>query len=341
MAQTSARPAVLDMVFGFRNAQIIHAAARLGLADLLADGPRTSADLAKQTDTHQPSLYRLLRALAVLGVVAQIDADSFELAAGGEPLRADAPASVREIIMLFCGEAVWRVWGELLYSVRTGDYAWERVTGQPPFEYMADHPELSATFNAAMSEATRVAVPDIIAGCDFSRFRTLTDVGGGDGTLMAAILAAVPALKAVLFDLPAGLQRAGGNLEAAGVADRCQVVAGDFFESVPAGGDAYLLKSVIHDWDDDRATAILRRCREAMPPDGTLLLIEPILPPLIDSVEAAGTVMSDINMLIATGGRERTEEEFRALLTASGFSPATITGPLSRARFRVIEATPA
>jgi hypothetical protein len=340
MAQTDARPPVLDMVFGFRNAQIIYVAARLGLADLLAGGPRTSADLAKETDTHQPSLHRLLRALAVLGIVRQTDVETFELAAAGDPLRADAPASVRELILLFCGDEVWRVWGELLYSVRTGDYAWERVTGQPPFEYMADHPELSATFNAAMSAATRVAVPDIIAGCDFSRFRTVTDVGGGDGTLMAAILAAVPSLTGVLFDLPGGLERAGGTLEAAGVADRCQVVAGDFFESVPAGGDAYLLKSVIHDWDDERAIAILRRCREAMPPGGTLLLVEPILPPVTDSLEAAGTVMSDINMLIATGGRERTEEEFRALLTASGFSPTTVTGPLSRARYRLIEAAP-
>jgi hypothetical protein len=168
MAQTDARPQVLDMVFGFRNAQIVYVAARLGLADLLAGGPRTSADLAKETDTYQPSLYRLLRALAVLGVVQQTDVETFELASAGDPLRADAPA-------------------------------------------------MSATFNAAMSEATRVAVPDIIAGCDFSRFRTVTDVGGGDGTLMAAILAAVPSLTVpsltgVLFELPGGLERAGGTL---------------------------------------------------------------------------------------------------------------------------------
>ncbi|HEY7485070.1 MAG TPA: methyltransferase [Streptosporangiaceae bacterium] len=340
MAAQDARTAMLNMVFGFRDAQIIYVAARLGLADLLADGPRSSADLAKQTDTHQPSLYRLLRALAILGAVAEVERDRFELTETGRPLRADVPGSVRGLVMLFGGEEVWRTWGELLYSVRTGKYAWEHVTGQRPFDYFAGHPELSATFNKAMSEGTRAAAPDLIKAYDFARFTTLVDVGGGDGTLIAEILAAAPSLRGVLYDLPAGLEHADRTLAAAGVAGRCQVVGGDFFESVPAGADAYLLKSVIHDWDDDQATAILRRCREAVPPDGTLLVVEPILPPTIDSTEAAGTVMSDLNMLVATGGRERTEEEFRALLAAAGFTMTSLTGPLWRANYRIMAAAP-
>ncbi|WP_433328397.1 methyltransferase [Spirillospora sp. CA-294931] len=339
MAEASVRSTFLDMVFGYMPAQIIQVAAKLRIADLLAGGARTSGELAGEVGAHGPSLYRLLRALAALGAVTEVEHDRFELTADGARLREDAPDSIRGLVMLFCGDEVWASWGDLVHSVRTGEPAWDKVTGMSPFEFLATRPEQSATFNAAMAEHTRDVAPQLVEAYDFARFGTLADLGGGDGTLIASILAAVPAMRGVLFDLPAGAEGADATLKAAGVADRCRVVPGDFFASVPSGQDAYLLKSVIHDWDDERAAAILKRCREAVSRDGTLLVVEPVLPP-VAGAESRGTVMSDINMLVATGGRERTEAEFRALLTASGFAVTSIGDPIPSG-YRVIEAAPA
>jgi hypothetical protein len=331
-------PNLLDMVFGYATAQIIHVAARLGIADQLADGAKTSAQLAAATATHASSMYRLLRALACLGVVTEIERDRFELAPAGAQLRIDAPDSVRALVMLFCGDEVWRSWGELEYSVRTGRPAWERVTGMSSFEFFAQHPDQSATFNAAMADHTRSVAPAIIGSYDFSQFATLVDVGGGDGTLIAAVLSAVGGMQGVLYDLPAGVEAAAKTLAAAGVTDRCRVVTGDFFASVPDGADAYLLKSVIHDWDDERAAAILRSCRRAMPAGGKVLVVEPVLPPNVESPESTGTVMSDINMLVNTGGRERTEDEFRDLYASADFE---LRGIFGEGDYRVLEGTPA
>lgn len=317
-------PNVFDRVVGYAPAQIIAVAARLGIADQLAGGAMTSGELAAATGTHAPSLYRLLRALACLEVVAEVGPDRFELTPAGVALRSDAPGSIRALAMLLCSDEAWRSWGELEYSVRTGKPAWDRVTGMSAFEFFTQHPEQSATFNAAMAEYTRSVAPAIVAGYDFSRFATLVDIGGGDGTLIAAILNAVPGLGGVLFDLPAGVERSAKTLAAVGVADRCQVVTGDFFTSVPEGADAYLLKNVIHDWDDERAVAILRSCRRAMTAAGTLLLAEQVLPPQVESPEVTGMVLGDLQMLVLTGGRERTAEEFRALFTAAGFELTTI-----------------
>lgn len=338
MMQEDPAPNLLEMVFGYAPAQIIHVAARLGIADQLADGALTSTDVAAATDTHSPSMYRLLRALACFAVVTEVEPDRFELTSAGASLRSAAPDSIRALVMLFCGDEVWRSWGELEYSVRTGKPAWEHVTGLSSFEFFAQHPEQSATFNAAMAEHSRSVAPAIIASYDFSRFGTLVDVGGGDGTLVAAVLKATPGLRGVPFDLPAGVEMAAKTLDAAGVADRCDVLTGDFFTSVPEGADAYLLKSVIHDWDDERAVEILRSCRRAMPAAGTLLVVEPVLPPRVDSPEVTGTVLSDINMLVNTGGRERTEDEFRALYSAAGFELTAVLG--EGTNYRVMGGSP-
>jgi hypothetical protein len=332
-------PSLLDMVFSYMPAQVIHVAARLGIADHLAGGAMTSAALAALTKTHAPSMYRLLRALACLGVVAEVEPDRFTLEPAGAPLQTKAPDSVRALVMLFCGDEAWRSWGELEYSVRTGQPARERVTGMASFEYFAQHPDQAATFNAAMADHTRAVAPPILAGYDFSRFGTLVDVGGGDGTLIAAILNAVPGMRGVLFDLPAGVEAAARTLQAAEVTDRCRVATGDFFTSVPEGADAYLLKSVIHDWDDERAVAILRNCRRAMPATGTVLVVEPVLPLKVESPEITGAVMSDINMLVNTGGRERTEDQFRALFASAGFELSKIISV--GADYHVIEGSPA
>ncbi|GLZ14553.1 methyltransferase [Actinomadura sp. NBRC 104425] len=334
------RSPLLDTAFGFMPAQIVYTAVELGLADALADGPRTAGELAERTGTHAPSLLRLLRALTVLGAVRQQEPDLFALTDEGRRLRRDVPDSIRGMVGLFCAPEVWRCWGQLPEAVRTGEYVWEQVTGETTFEYFARNPELSATFNAAMAEATRNVAPALVKAHDFGRYRTIADLGGGNGTLLAAILSAVPGPKGVLFDLPAALEHAGRTLEEAGVADRCEVVAGDFFQAVPEGADAYVIKSVIHDWDDEKAAALLRTCRAAMTPAARVLIVEPVLPPLV-TPELHAALMSDVNMLLTTGGRERTEAEFRDLLASAGLATVSVSGPLGHAGYRIIEAAPA
>ncbi|WP_111832244.1 methyltransferase [Actinomadura madurae] len=333
------RSPLMDLAFGFMPAQIIYAAAEIGLADAFdGDMPMSSTELAKETGAHAPSLHRLLRGLTGLGVVEQRDRDLFSLTAEGRRLRADAPDSIRSLIRLFCGPEVWRTWGDMTETLRTGEYAWERVTGRTPFEFFASAAEPSATFNRAMAEHTRDVAPGVIEAHDFGRYGTVADLGGGDGTLLAAILRAHPGLRGVLFDLPAGLAAAPGTL--ADVAGRAEIVPGDFFASVPGGADAYVLKSVVHDWHDEKAAAILRNCRAAMRPDARMILLEQVMPEIV-APESAGIVRNDLNMLVATGGRERTEAEYRDLLDGAGFTVVALTGPLPPAAYHVIEAVPA
>ncbi|MFI0453858.1 methyltransferase [Actinomadura sp. 6N118] len=334
-----ARSPLLDFAFGYMPAQMLYAAAELRLADALTGGARTSGELAGETGTDPHALHRLLRALTCLGVLTQDGPDRFALTEEGRRLRTDAPDSIHGLLELFCGPDVWRSWGDLMETLRTGEPAWSRVTGMTSFEYLAEHHEQSVTFNKAMSEHTREVAPAFIEGYDFTRFGTIADLGGGDGTLLAAILRAVPAARGVLFDLPAGLKEADATLRAAGVADRCELVPGDFFESVPRGADAYLLKSVIHDWDDEQSVAILRTCRAAASADAKVLLLETVIPEMV-TPEHRGIAMGDMNMLVCTGGRERTEEEFRQLLEAAGFALAGVTGPLPPSNYCVIEGTP-
>jgi orsellinic acid C2-O-methyltransferase len=226
---------LVDVAFGAMTAKVVYAAAELGVADLLAEGVRTSEELAERTGTHEPSLRRPLRALAGMGVLAQTGPERFELAQLGQQLRADAPGSVRELLRMRLGPEFWRSWDELVASLRAGEAGWERANGLPLYQFYERHPGRAATFNATMALQTRAVAPAIIAAYDFSRFATVVDVGGGDGTFLAELLRAHPDLHGVLFDLPAGLAGAAGTLAASGVADRCRVVAGDFFASVPEG----------------------------------------------------------------------------------------------------------
>jgi orsellinic acid C2-O-methyltransferase len=336
---TDPRGVVAPLLFGFFPNQVLHVAATLALPDRLLDGPRTSDDLAAETGTHGPSLYRVLRALACFGIVAETGPGTFALGPHGRSLLTDDPASLRHLVLLFSGDGVWRSWGELGETVRTGEPAWDRVTGRSAFEFMADDPDYRAMFNRAMGEGTRNAVAGVLEVGDFGRFGHVTDVGGGDGTLLAAVLAAHPGLRGTVFDTADGMAEAAPVLAAAGVADRCTAVAGDFFAAVPAGADAYLIKSVIHDWDDEKATAVLVRVREAMPAGATLLVVEPVMPDTPSpSPDVLMMVMSDLNMLVCTGGRERTEAEFRALLTGAGFALTRITPATGPTNFSVLEA---
>jgi orsellinic acid C2-O-methyltransferase len=305
-----------NVVYGFMPAQILHVGARLKIADELAGGPRTLTELAAATSTHAPSLRRLLHGLACLEVLVETTEGTFELTATGQQLREGVPNSIRSAVLLFCSADMWRSWSALEHSVRTGGAAWDHVHGKGFFDYLDDHPAESAVFNAAMADRARAAIPHIISGYDFSRFTRLVDVGGGNGQLLAEVLASTRELRGVLFDLPAGVADAPDVLST--VRHRCEITSGDFFEEVPRGGDAYLLKSVIHNWDDERATTILRNCRAAMPQTGTLLLVERVMPARL--TPAAGRVVwSDVNMLVNTRGRERTEDEYRALFEAAGF----------------------
>jgi hypothetical protein len=339
-APPNARERLLPMLFGFYPAQVLHTLVRLDIPDLLANGPVGVGQLAGRSGTHPPSLHRLLRAATGLGLLAAAG-DRYELTDAGGQLRSGVPGSLRNLVLLFNGDAAWRSWGQLEQSVRTGEPAYRQVVGQEPFEYLAEHPAEEAVFNEAMSEATRASAAAVVAACGFTGGPKVADLGGGNGTLLATLLTAHPAASGVLFDTPSGLRDAERTLTSAGVRQRCAIVPGDFFTGVPPGCDGYLIKSVIHDWDDELATRILRRCREAMPRAAVLYLAEPVVP--ADPGELAGTgttLMSDLNMLVCTGGRERTEAEFGARLAAAGLALRSVTRCAPPTQFSVLRAVP-
>ena len=332
--------ALLQLISSYTSAQVVHAAAKLRLADLLAEGPRSIEDLAEATDTHAPSLARLVRALAALGIVTEAGDDQVALTALGSPLRSDAPDSIRDAVLFLVGEWAWRAWGDLLYSVRTGEPAFDRIFCMSNFEYWEHNPEAGALHEAFFRTMARTANGPIVTAYDFSCFATIIDVGGSTGALLASILRAHPAARGILFDLPHVVAGAEHVLAEAGVAERCEIVGGSVFDSVPPGGDAYLLKYIIHDWYDERALVILRRCREAMAPRSVLLLVEQLLPEHLEAGAAAqGLARLDLQMLVLTpGGRERTEQEFRSLLAEAGFALQKMIPTASP--FRILEAIP-
>jgi hypothetical protein len=293
----------LGLLGGYRNTALLYVAAKLGLADLLADGPRSSAELARSLGAHAPSLHRVMRGLVMLGVCSEEHDGRFNLTTLGTWLRADAPGSLRGWAIL-CGEEHVGAWGGLLHSAMTGGTAFNRVFGMSGWEHRQQH-------------GTAWATGSILAAYDFSSFRTVADVGGGHGMLLAAILKAYPSVAGILFDQPHVVAGALSHLEAAGVAARCKVVGGSFFDRMPDGADVHILKHVIHDWDDDRGLAILRNCHSASKEQGTLLLIERVMPVRVE--EDPDVIMTDLHMLALTGGRERSEGEYGALLAASGF----------------------
>lgn len=328
-----------QIIDGMWMTQATYVVAELRVPDLLATGPKSADELARATECHTPSLRRLMRALVTLELCKEREDGSFELTPMGSLLRSDAEDSVRSWA-IFRGKYHWSTWGNLLYSVKTGESARQLLTGTEGFEHLERDPERAAVFNRAMVELTRLVSREVARTYDFSGIRRIVDVGGGHGELLAAILAAYPQMRGVLFDLAHAIETARQHLEQAGVAERCELATGSFFESVPGGSDAYLLKSVIHDWNDERSIAILKTCREAMAPGAKLLLVERIMPERIEASPPHQSVaQSDLNMLVGPGGRERTEAEFRALLSSAGFRLVRIlpTGPNSG----IIEGVPA
>jgi hypothetical protein len=310
----SPRRILAQLLVGNQVQQAIHVAARLGLPDLLRDGPRPSAELARAAGADPGALRRLLRALASFGVFAEDGDGRFGLTPLASLLRDGVPDSMRAFA-LWSGGVSYQAFGGLEYSVRTGSPAFEHIYGEDFYAYLARDRDAGALFDELMAWNT-APVAGTVAAYDLAGVRTLVDVGGGCGELIAAVLRAHPALRGVLVDRPAVIERARGVLGAAGVADRCATVCGDILEAVPAGGDAYLLKNVVHGLDDDRAARLLANCRRAMAAAGRLLLVEFVMPPGNDPFP--GKLM-DLLMLVGCRGRERTEDEFHALFGAGGF----------------------
>jgi hypothetical protein len=294
--------------------QAIHVAAKFALADLVANGPKSIEELAEATHTHGSSLGRFLRALTSLGIFSEDTTGRYRQTALSDTLRSDHPESIRPSAMMLGAHFVWKPSGALEETVRTGQPSFERVYGAPFFEYLAGHSDDAAVFNAAMSSAADY-LSAIVGAYGFSKFERIVDVGGGHGRLLAGILSANPRLRGILHDLPAVVAGASALREEP-ISQRCEIIGGDFFKDVPAGADAYIMKGIIHDWNDEAALKILKNCRRAIRSDGTLLLVEAVLTPSTDPTRA----LMDMLMMVLTSGRERTESEFRSLLQEAGFS---------------------
>jgi hypothetical protein len=324
------------LIDSYLTTQLLYVAARLGVADVLADGPRSGREIAEVVGADPDVLGRLLRGLVLEDVLAEEDDGRFALTAIGEGLRDGVAGSLRGAA-LARGALYWSAAAGLSQAVTEGGTAFEHVHGEPFFVHLAADPEREAAFQASMADRAQREAADVVAAYDFAGLRTLVDVGGGSGVLLEAILRAAPELRGVLVDRPEAVQRAAGRLAAAGLDDRSECVVGDFFDSVPPGADAYLLSRVIHDWDDADAERILTTCREAMPAGGRLLVVDAIVPERAhDGPEA---VRMDIHMLILFSARERTEAQFRRLLASAGLDLRRVVPSGSPAGLSVIEAT--
>ena len=327
--------AVLRMVTAPWISQAIHCAAKLGVADRLADGPRSTDDLARATGAHAPSLGRLLRALASVGVFAS-DPAGWRLTPLGTALR-DVPGSARGFTVMFGDPFHWMPLGYMLASVQTGAPAFDRVFGEPFFDYLTKHPADAAVFDEAMTSISSNEVRALLDAYDFSSCRHVVDVAGGRGHVLAAILARTPQLRGTLVDLPHAIAGARAALAGSPVVDRISFVEGDFFSAIPAGGDAYFLKHIVHDWDDERAITILKNIRKVIPQDGRLLVAEGIVPP--GDAPAFAKVL-DLEMLLVTAqGRERTHDEYRAVFASAGFELSRVVP--TAAEIAMIEGRPA
>jgi hypothetical protein len=326
---------LFQIITGYRVTQMIYVVVKLGIADLLKEGPESAEALAKTTHVHARSLYRILRALASVGIFAEDEQGRFGLTPLAELLQSGVSGSQRPATLYMAESPQWQSWGDLLSTVTTGEPAFRRLYGMDPWKYRAGNPESNAIFDNYMTANTTSQAAAVVAAYDFSSIGTLVDVGGGHGALMSAVLKANPDLHGILCDAPHVVNGARSLLEAEGVLDRCETVSCDFFSSVPEGGDAYILKSIIHDWDDESAVAILRSCRRAMPEYGRLLLVENVIPPGNDPHPGK---MVDVHMMVVLGGRERIEPEYRTLFVEAGFKLTKIVP--TREALSIVEARP-
>jgi hypothetical protein len=303
------------MITGYWISQAIYAVAKFGIADLLKGGARTAEELASATSTNADALYRLLRALASVGIFAEGPVRHFSMTPLAEPLQGDVPGSKRALALM-SGDEQFRAWSEIAYSVQTGKTAFDKVFGKPIFDYLSEHAEKASIFDAAMVGIHGRESAAILDGYDFSGIGVLADIGGGNGSQITAVLQRHTTMKGILFDLPHVIDRAKERIETAGIANRCQLISGSFFDAVPAGADAYFLRHIIHDWDDEKSLTILRNCHQAMSSKAKLLVIESVIPP---GNEPFGGKFLDLVMLLIPGGKERTLDEYRTLFGKGGF----------------------
>ena len=327
---------LFQMTMGGLVTQLLHVAAALNLADELADGAKPVEALARATGVDAAALHRVLRALASLGVFTEVEYGWFGLTPLADRLRSDVPGSFR-IMPIYLGEELYRAFGNLLDVVRTGEPVFANLYGMDYFAYLGQNAAAGQTFNAAMTALGAVAETGaVVAAYDFTWARTVIDVGGGHGDLLAAILEANPGLRGVLFDLPAVIDAEQSAAMLSPLADRAESKAGDFFSAVPSGGDVYVLKRIIHDWDDERCITLLRNCRQAMAPDSRLLIVEDALP---DGDAPSPGKLVDVVLMCILPGRERTTDEYRTLLDAAGFTLARVIPTASP--MAILEALPA
>ena len=325
----------LRLMNGYRGYQLTVAACRLELPDLVAAGFNDARTLAAKTGTREGPLRRVLRGLVAWGFFARDRDGRLQPTPVSDAFRSDRPG-LRNMTMMLSEES-YHTWADLLYTLQTGQPAYEHTHGKSRWEKLAEDPEAARQFNAAMVEATTRGAGQFLGAYDFDCVHTVADIAGGSGALLSAILRAHPDMRGILFDLPAGLVDAPEAMKHAGVGDRVAIVEGSFFDAVPPGADLYLLKSIVHDWDDEPAVAILNACADAMGPGARLVLIERKLPDESDaSMQALSTLMSDLNMMVLLGGRERTTAEYAALLERAGLR---MTRPISMdSDFYAIEA---
>jgi SAM-dependent methyltransferase len=330
------REKLMEMIHGNWVSQCIYVAAKLGIADHLKKGPKSSDELSHTVGADPRALYRLLRALAGLGVFHEEPDRHFSLTAMGELLSRDSPNSINAYIIMINEKECYQSWGNLLYSVKTGESSFEHVFGQEFLKYVEKNAEFADVFNRAMVEKYRGVIPSILKTYDFSGFNTVVDVGGGYGQLLIEILKSNPNTRGILFDLPKVIEGAGNSIANSGVAERIMLVAGDCFDKIPEGGDGYVLKSFINNWEDEDAVKVLSNCRRAMKPDSKLIIIEPVLLP---ANEPDYGKLMDLQLLVLQKSRERTREDFERLLKLSCFSIRSIFR--TESEFSIIEAIPA
>lgn len=320
------------MITAYWVSQAIYAAAKFGIADHLKDGPRSVEDLARVTSTNPDALYRLLRALASRGIFAEGQPRQFALTPLAEPLRSDVPGSKRALALM-SGDEQFRTWAEIDYSIQTGKIAFDKVFGKPVFEYLSENPDKARIFDAAMVGIHGRETDAILDVYDLSGVGVLADIGGGNGSQITGILRKYRETKGILFDLPHVIERAKEHIQSAGLSDRCRLVGGNFFEAVPEGADVYMLRHIIHDWDDEKSLTILRNCHRAMSSSSKLLVVESVIPP---GNQPFGGKFLDLVMLLIPGGKERTEEEYRTLFDRAGFHLTRVVGTATE--FSLIEA---
>jgi len=328
--------AMLDLITGYWVSQMVFVAARLGIADVLAKGAKTPDTIAEQVGAHAPHVHRLLRTLAGVGVFAETANGRFRLTPTGAMLRSGVPGSLRDFALMIVDDQYWSAWGDLLHGVQTGDVPFDHVHGQPLFSYLVAHPDKERIFSASMASISGPENGAVARAYDFGRCRRLVDVGGAHGHLLATILRRHRKLRGVLYDQPQVVAGATASGFLAGLEDRVEAQGGDFFASVPAGADAYVMKYIIHDWDDDRCVRLLGLCRNAMAPGGRVLVVENVVEP---GNRPGWAKLLDINMLVCLTGKERTKTEFRDLFARAGLMLRRVVPTASP--ISVLEATAA